>query len=139
MSEEPLVKGKADFMDNHIGRRLKMRRILLGLSQRDLGEAVNVSIQQIQKYEKATNRIAGGKLFSFAKLLKVPIEYFFDATEDYSPISAFAEEQAAFETEDTSASERELLTLVRSYNDIKDNSLRKKVLDLVKSLSHSNV
>ncbi len=136
MSEELIVKGKADLMDNHVGKRLKMRRILLGLSQQDLGDAVNVSIQQIQKYEKATNRIASGKLFNLAKLLKVPVTYFFDSVEEPA-IVGFAEDQTTFEAEDNSASERELLALVRSYNEVKDHNLRKKILDLVKGLSSS--
>jgi transcriptional regulator with XRE-family HTH domain len=135
MSEDSIVKGKADSMDGHVGKRLKMRRILLGLSQQDLGEAVNVSIQQIQKYEKATNRIASGKLYSLSKLLKVPVAYFFDSDEAPKNHLSFAEEQVSYEVDDNSATERELLALVRSYNDIKDQTLRKKVLDLVKTMS----
>ena len=139
MSEESGTKGKADHIDNHVGKRLKRRRILLGLSQQDLGEAVNVSIQQIQKYEKATNRIASGKLFSLAKLLRVPVSYFFDEDSEETNLG-FAEEQAKFEAgESNFASERELITLVRSFNEMKDAGLRKKVLDLVKTLSTAKV
>ena len=74
-------KGRADNIDKLVSRRLKMRRMILGLSQNDLGKAVDVSIQQVQKYEKATNRISSGKLFAFAKFLKVPINYFYDQNE----------------------------------------------------------
>lgn len=77
-------KGRADSVDKLVSRRLKMRRMILGLSQNDLGKAVDVSIQQVQKYEKATNRISSGKLFAFAKFLKVPISYFYDQSEDTS-------------------------------------------------------
>ena len=73
MSEEIGAKGRADNVDRQVSCRLKMRRIMLGLSQHDLSKAVDVSIQQIQKYEKATNRISSGKLFAFAKFLKVPV------------------------------------------------------------------
>lgn len=134
MSEESGSKGKADYIDSHVGKRLKRRRILLGMSQQDLGDAVKVSIQQIQKYEKATNRIASGKLFSLAQLLQVPVTYFFDQDDEQTNLG-FAEEQAAFETNESQASERELITLVRSFNDMKDINLRKKVLDLVRTLS----
>jgi transcriptional regulator with XRE-family HTH domain len=136
MSEDFITKGKADSMDNHVGKRLKTRRILLGLSQQDLGEAVNVSVQQIQKYEKATNRIASGKLYSFSKLLKIPITYFFDTDEEPNNLR-FAEDQGTYAAEDNSATERELLSLVRSYSDIKDQAVRKKVLDLVKAMSNN--
>jgi transcriptional regulator with XRE-family HTH domain len=134
MSEDLIMKGKADSVDNHVGKRLKMRRILLGLSQQDLGEAVKVSVQQIQKYEKATNRIASGKLYSFSKLLKVPITYFFDKDEESNNFD-FVEDQVSSEAEDATVSERELLSLVRSYSEIKEHSLRKKVLDLLKAMS----
>lgn len=134
MSEEAGFKGKADYIDNHVGKRLKRRRILLGMSQQDLGEAVNVSIQQIQKYEKATNRIASGKLYSLSKLLQVPVTYFFDQ-EDEQTTLGFAEEQTVYDPNENQASERELITLVRSFNEMKDLNLRKKVLDLVKTLS----
>jgi transcriptional regulator with XRE-family HTH domain len=85
MFEQSESKGKADNIDKLVSRRLKMRRVMLGMSQQDIGKAVDVSIQQMQKYEKATNRISSGKLFTIAKFLKVPITYFFepiDADED---------------------------------------------------------
>ena len=85
MSEQQLgKKGKADILGKIVSRRLKMRRIILGLSQNDLGKAVDVSIQQVQKYEKAINRISSGKLFTLAKFLKVPISYFYDQSQDSS-------------------------------------------------------
>ena len=77
MSEKPENRGRADNIDKLVSRRIKMRRMMLGLSQHDLGKAVDVSIQQIQKYEKATNRISSGKLYTLARFLKVPITYFY--------------------------------------------------------------
>ena len=70
MSEKPETRGRADNIDKLVSRRIKMRRMMLGLSQHDLGKAVDVSIQQIQKYEKATNRISSGKLYTLARFLK---------------------------------------------------------------------
>ena len=75
MFEQSESKGKADNIDKLVSRRLKMRRVMLGMSQQDIGKAVDVSIQQVQKYEKATNRISSGKLFIIAKFLKVPITF----------------------------------------------------------------
>ena len=68
----------ADEVDEHVGRRLRRRRISLGLSQEQLGAALGLSFQQIQKYEKGQNRISGGRLYRIASLLSVPVQYFFD-------------------------------------------------------------
>ena len=70
-------KSKVNEIDKFVGQRLTLRRRILGFSQQDLEKATRVTIQQIQKYEKSTNRITSGKLYQFAKLLKVPIDYFF--------------------------------------------------------------
>ena len=82
MFEQSESKGKADNIDKLVSRRLKMRRVMLGMSQQDIGKAVDVSIQQVQKYEKATNRISSGKLFTIAKFLKVPITYFYEHSDE---------------------------------------------------------
>ncbi|MDX1924678.1 MAG: helix-turn-helix transcriptional regulator [Rickettsiaceae bacterium] len=136
MQENSDKKGKVDFIDNHVGKRLKMRRIMLGLSQQDLGDAVNVSIQQIQKYEKATNRISSGKLYSLAKLLMVPVEFFFKDLETKGQKNgdfAFADQKDGYSSDDIG--DKDLATLIKYYVDIKDLSVRKKIIDLVKAIS----
>lgn len=136
-SEENNVSvGRVDDIDRHVGKKLRQKRIYLGLSQQALGEEVGVSIQQIQKYEKATNRIASGKLYQFAQLLKEPISYFYEGVEDVvSKIKpSFAEAQEEFSGKDI-VHEREILSLVRAFNEIPDAGVRKTVLDLVKKLS----
>lgn len=135
MSGDIAGKGKADLIDHHVGKRLKTRRVLLGLSQQDLGDAVNVSIQQIQKYEKATNRISSGKLYALSRLLQVPITYFFDQEINVHSATAFAEDQEVFEQEAIDLSEREVISLIRSYKEIKDSKMRQKIMDLVKTMS----
>ncbi len=72
-------------IDIHVGARVRLRRNLLGLSQTDLGKAVGVTFQQLQKYEKGTNRISPSRLFNLSRVLDVPISYFF---EDLSPAAA---------------------------------------------------
>jgi transcriptional regulator with XRE-family HTH domain len=72
------AKGRAQPFDAHVGARVKARRQMLKLSQTDLGEAVGVTFQQIQKYEKGTNRISASRLQEFAKILKVDAPYFFE-------------------------------------------------------------
>ena len=144
MSADSHGKGKAEDIDRHVGNRLRYRRILLGLSQQDLGNAVNVSVQQIQKYEKANNRISCGKIYSLAKLLNVPISYFFE--EDDSAVGAsavcstHAEDHEKFEhSNKDSRVEKEILLLVRAFREITDQNMRQSVLDLVRTMSGANV
>jgi len=138
-------KGRADHIDHLVSKRLKMRRMILGLSQQELGEAVAVSIQQVQKYEKATNRISSGKLYSFAKFLKVPVSYFFNHIEDagLGLNNMFAEEAEEYKgskvkglitPKGTEVSEREIISLIKAFSDIKNIALRKKIIELVKTI-----
>lgn len=133
------LENKVDPVDIYVGKRLKSRRLMLGLSQNDLGDAVNVSIQQIQKYERATNRISSSKLYNLAKFLKVPVSYFF--ANDLEPLAVptgFAEEQTPFEQSNTHVvPEREIMTLVRYYSSVTNEQVRKKILDLVKTFANS--
>ena len=141
MNIEPLkteTKGRADSVDQLVSRRLKMRRMILGLSQQDLGKAVDVSIQQVQKYEKATNRISSGKLFAFSKYLKVPVAYFYDQTETSDNLigAMFAEDSVAYKADDqNSASEKEIISLVKAFGDIKQPQSRKKIIELIKTMN----
>ena len=73
-------------VDIHVGARLRQRRHLVGLSQSKLGESVGLTFQQIQKYERGTNRISSSRLYEFAKVLAVPVSYFFDEM----PANAFS-------------------------------------------------
>lgn len=132
------LKGKADNIDKLVSKRLKMRRVMLGLSQQDIGKAVDVSIQQIQKYEKATNRVSSGKLFAIAKYLKVPVTYFYEKSDDnYLCSSAFAEESAKYEAEakDISVSEKELISLIKAFGEVKSPQSRKKIIELVRAMA----
>jgi len=138
MSEEIEKKGRANSIDKLVSKRLKMRRMMLGLSQNDLGKAVDVSIQQVQKYEKAINRISSGKLFTFAKFLKVPINYFYDKADHTSGIisSVFTDDTSICETNNQDAkSEKEVLTLIKAFGDIKNPQSRKKIIELVKTMT----
>ena len=138
MSEQSETKGRADKVDKLVSRRLKMRRMMLGLSQNDLGKAVEVSIQQVQKYEKATNRISSGKLFAFAKYLKVPISYFYEANEASSNAigAALAEDEASYDAGDSEAlSEKEIVNLIRDFAEISSPQSRKKIIELVKTMA----
>ena len=146
-------KGKVEVVDAYVGKRLKLRRIMLGLSQQDLADAARVSIQQIQKYEKAVNRISSGKLFTFAQLLKVPISYFYEnmsvTSEEHAEgmggTYTFSEGSKAEFVMDggnffsNHVPEREVITLIKFFNEIYDPQIRRRVIDLVKSLSPTDV
>jgi len=130
-------KGRADHVDQLVSKRLKMRRMMLGLSQHDLGSAVDVSIQQIQKYEKATNRISSGKLHAFSKVLKVPVNYFFEQNENtLNTPNALAEDGEEYNpNEGDLVTEREIVTLIKAFSDIKSSISRKKIIELVKTMT----
>jgi len=119
-------------VDQHVGQRLKHRRIVLGLTRQDVGDAVKVSVQQIHKYETAINRVSSSKLYNLAKFLKVPVNYFFEMLENTAPQLDSGDDADSVEAEDLS--EREVVKLMQVYKKIKHQSLRKKVLDLVDAL-----
>lgn len=129
-----MKKTRIDDIDRYVSSRLRARRMMLGLSQQALGDEVCVSVQQIQKYEKANNRISSGKLYHFANFLNVPVAYFFEGIGVQTPPHSFAESQEQCGM-DSTAHEREVLVLVRAYNAINDANLRRKVVDLVRSMS----
>lgn len=136
-------KSHPDPVDVHVGARLRLRRNLLGMSQEQLAKACGLTFQQIQKYERGTNRMGSSRLFQFAKLLDVSISYFFDdvrterASTSFS--TGFAErEQAPLEGAVHSDNEmlhrRETLELIRAYYRIQDGKTRRKVYELIKSM-----
>jgi transcriptional regulator with XRE-family HTH domain len=134
------TKGRADHIDHLVSKRLKMRRMILGLSQQEIGEAVGVSIQQVQKYENAKNRISSGKLYSFAKILKVTISYFFNHIEDNNTghSNAFAEEAEEYNSnkaKGNNVTEKEVISLIRAFGDLQNPQVRKKIVDLIKAIT----
>ncbi len=137
MAEQTEKKGRADNVDKLVSHRLKMRRIMLGLSQNDLGKAVDVSIQQVQKYEKATNRISSGKLFAFAQFLRVPVTYFYNQGNDSKNLigAIFSEKAADYDANDKDAvTEKEVVALIKSFSEIKSPQSRKKIIELIKTM-----
>jgi transcriptional regulator with XRE-family HTH domain len=135
---------KAKRVDMHVGSRMRQRRTLLGMSQSKVAEAVGLTFQQIQKYERGSNRIGSSRLYEFAKVLDVPVSYFFDEMPSNAlsgrPMSGrgrkgFGEAGTPFEQEKDPLIKRETLELVRAYYRITDASVRKRVFELIKSLA----
>lgn len=130
-------------IDVHVGGRIRLRRTLLGMSQERLGEALGLTFQQIQKYERGVNRLGASRLFDLSRVLDVPISFFFDdmpepLAREYGGAAVrravgFAEPQDSFE--DDALHRRETLELVRAYYRITDQGVRKRVFDLIKSLA----
>ena len=122
-------------VDIHVGSRVRLRRTLLGMSQEKLGNALGLTFQQIQKYERGANRIGSSRLFLLSRILDVPVSFFFDdmAPEVASGQPDFAEAaQANFDQDDLA--KRETLELVRAYYKITDADVRKRLFDLVKAV-----
>jgi transcriptional regulator with XRE-family HTH domain len=129
---------KANPMDVHVGGRVRLRRMLLGMSQEKLGEQLGLTFQQVQKYEKGVNRIGASRLFELAKVLGVPVQFFYDEASSgamgtmSSP--GFAERVSDNYVVDFLAS-REGLELNKAFSRITDPKVRKAICDLVKSLA----
>lgn len=122
-------------IDIHVGARLRLRRTLLGLSQEKLGEAVGITFQQLQKYERGSNRISASRLFNLSQVLGVPVSYFFDDMPSPEQISTPSPDLPPSETEEfESMARRETLELVRAYYRIDDPAVRKRTFDLLKAL-----
>ena len=131
-------------VDMHVGARVRLRRTLLGLSQEKLGEALGLTFQQVQKYERGANRIGASRLFDLSRVLDVPVSYFF---EDMT--STIAEQAPRLRVGSTDLPEeeyapdplarRETLELVRAYYRIADPGVRKRLFELAKSLSGGDV
>ncbi len=126
-------------VDVHVGGRVRLRRTLLGMSQEKLGEAIGLTFQQVQKYERGANRIGSSRLFDLSRVLDVSIGFFFDEMSDEtaakSPrqIMGMAEIQSTFEPDPMA--KRETLELVRAYYRINDPKVRKRLFEMTKALA----
>jgi transcriptional regulator with XRE-family HTH domain len=137
---ERLPPGIANPVDVHVGGRVRLRRTLLGMSQEKLGAAVGLTFQQIQKYERGTNRISASRLYEFSKILDVPVSYFFeempgDLETHAGRFKAGLRDQDLEEIERDPLIKRETLELVRAYYRITNPRVRKRVFELAKSLA----
>ncbi len=129
---------KPNPVDVHVGSRVRYRRMIVGMSQEKLGEKMNFTFQQIQKYEKGTNRIGASRLFQLSKILDVPVGYFFeDAFANSAPSHAIQglhePEQEGFLLDFLNS--REGLDLNKAFAKIQDPKVRRRVIDLVRALS----
>jgi transcriptional regulator with XRE-family HTH domain len=132
------TKGTPNSVDIHVGQRLRVRRSLLGLSQEKLADAIGITFQQIQKYERGMNRISAGRLYQLSKTLEVPVSYFFEsfgASANTQKVSGLSDNnQESFGGEDMMQS-KETLELLRIYYSIEDPQVRKDIVKFIKSMA----
>ena len=129
-------KKKPNPIDVHVGSRIRLRRNMLGLSQEKLGESLGITFQQIQKYEKGTNRVGAIRLQAISSILTVPVSFFFEDAPGSSATTpaGFAEDNEATYVVDFLNS-NEGVQLTRAFTKISDPKVRRKIIDLVKSLA----
>ncbi|MEW5729582.1 MAG: helix-turn-helix transcriptional regulator [Pseudomonadota bacterium] len=137
--------GKPNPIDVHVGARVRLRRTLLGMSQEKLGEALGLTFQQVQKYERGANRVGASRLFDLSRVLDVPVSFFFDDMTDdmkrQTPAmltlgTGLEEPQTEFVADPMAR--RETLELVRAYYRITDPAVRKRVYELAKALADAS-
>lgn len=126
-------------MDIHVGSRVRLRRMLLGMSQEKLGEALGLTFQQVQKYEKGVNRIGASRLYELSKVLGVPVQFFYEQAPnaDGSPaqlVPGFSETPGDCYVVDF-LSTREGLELNKAFVRISDPRVRRSIVELIRSLA----
>ncbi len=135
------VAKKPNPIDVHVGSRVRLRRMLLSMSQEKLGDQMGLTFQQIQKYEKGTNRIGASRLYHIAQILEVPVQFFFDDV----PLAAGQSERETGMSEPKTEnflyefiSTRDGLELIRAFVSVQDPKIRKRIVDLVRTLSNED-
>lgn len=132
------ASGAPNPVDIHVGARVRLRRTLLGMSQEKLGEAIGLTFQQVQKYERGANRVGASRLYDLSRVLDVPVSFFFDDMPDEISSKSVHERREMSESPDPFDNDpmnrRETLELVRAYYRIADPNQRKKIFELVKAM-----
>ena len=131
------MKKSTGSIDKEIGSRVRMRRVSIGMSQEKLGDMLGLTFQQVQKYEKGTNRISVGRLVDIAKILGVDIHFFFNGIKSGKAEEGFAEEEAPPYVSDV-MSTPEGLQLIRTFTGIKNAKVRRSIVQLVSALASQN-
>jgi transcriptional regulator with XRE-family HTH domain len=131
------VKKAPDPIDRHVGSRVRMQRVLMKMSQEKLGEALGLTFQQVQKYEKGTNRIGASRLQQISKTLNVPPSFFFEGapTTGSSGPDGFAVEESSSQFVVDFLTTAEGLQLNRNFARIRDAKVRKRIIDLVVAIA----
>lgn len=132
---EAVPKKQANPIDAQVGNRVRLRRMLVGMSQEKLGEMLGLTFQQVQKYEKGVNRIGAGRLYQVAHILSVPISYFYEDVADRQADNLAVANDRGTPPVMEFLSSGEGLQLALAFMRIKEQKVRKRVIDLVKSIA----
>ena len=133
-----------DPVDLHVGAQVRARRVLLGLSQEKLAEGLGITFQQVQKYERGSNRISASRLYNMAQLLDVPITFFFEGVDDHKSasfrqVATSASRDAGQEFPEDMMRRKETLSLLRHYYSIQDGNLRQRFAELLKGVTRAEI
>ena len=131
-----MIKKQPHPIDVHVGRRVKMRRMLIGMSQEKLGEQLGLTFQQVQKYEKGANRVGASRLWDLSRILEVPVRFFFEGArvEGAEAVEGFADQsQTDYVLDFVQSSEG--VQLIKAFLQIKDESVRRGIINLAKTLA----
>ena len=130
-----MVKKAPNPIDKHVGSRVRMRRMMLSMSQEKLGDALGLTFQQVQKYEKGTNRIGASRLQQISLILQVPVAFFFEgapAPPGSRPLGMDEAPSPAYVTDFLATTDG--LTLVKAFVRIQNPKLRRRIVDLVEEM-----
>jgi transcriptional regulator with XRE-family HTH domain len=133
-----MAKKAPNPIDKHVGSRVRMRRMMLGMSQEKLGDALGLTFQQVQKYEKGTNRIGASRLQQISQILQVPVAFFFEGAPvivgEFEPAAGMQEAPSPAYVSDFLATS-DGLSLTKAFMRIKDAKLRRRIVDLVQQIA----
>jgi transcriptional regulator with XRE-family HTH domain len=131
-------QGLPNPIDVHVGQRMRQRRTLLGMTQTVLADAIGLMFQQVQKYERGSNRVSGSRLFDLGRILDVSVAYFFEDmsidTQGKAPSQLMGTKPVSVEHEVNPLAKRETLELVRAYYKIPSDAVRKRLVEFTKAL-----
>jgi transcriptional regulator with XRE-family HTH domain len=135
-----IAKKAPNPIDKHVGSRVRMRRMMLGMSQEKLGDSLGLTFQQVQKYEKGTNRIGASRLQQISHILQVPVSFFFEGAPTV-PLSSRPEgigeaPSPAYVSDFLATSDG--LALTKAFTKIADSKLRRRIVDLVEQIASSD-
>jgi transcriptional regulator with XRE-family HTH domain len=123
-----------DPIDKYVGSRIRMRRIMLGMSQEKLGDALGLTFQQVQKYEKGTNRVGASRLQQIAEVLQVHVSFMFEGAPGASASGGMSESASPAYVSDFLATS-DGLALTKAFTRLKDAKLRRSIVDLVEQIA----
>jgi len=129
-----MVKKVPNPIDKHVGSRVRMRRMMLDMSQEKLGNGLDLTFQQVQKYEKGTNRIGASRLQQIANILQVPVSFFFEGAPNMPGHSGMGDAPSPTYVSDFLATS-DGLSLTKAFMKIKSSKIRRRIVDLVEQLA----